>query len=383
MDEYDVVVVGGGIAGSVAAKYIARGGLKTLLVEKYKTPREKPCSGIQFPYFERIIGEEIPQNKLCKIQLNKVKMFLPNGKSYGSSFKMLNFMRKTFDHWLNQLAQRQGAEFIDECNLKDFEKREDHVLLRLHMKNRQTRQIKARYALDASGLRPTMRMKLRPGDFRKKSMGATLNYYVNGSCDLDPNTLYQFWNLEWNDAMFAWVYKKTLDDRKNYWVVGTGCNSGSIVGRQTLFYDYITREFSLQGEVVKKEGYSHSIDMSSKDRVWLGEERILMVGDAAGLVDQVRGVGMDSAALSGRLAAQALSAIDDNGDSVLREYARLTKSLVDQTRRNQSREINVLQSNDELQRYLSRRIVKTGLNLLHQSIRNKFRPLNKIVMLPP
>ncbi len=31
-----------------------------------------------------------------------------------------------------------------------------------------------------------------------------------------------------------------------------------------------------------------------------------MVGDAAGLIDLTRGVGMDSAALSGRLAAKAI-----------------------------------------------------------------------------
>ncbi|GAF80705.1 unnamed protein product, partial [marine sediment metagenome] len=49
MDRYDAVVVGGGIGGSVAARFLATGGSKTLLIEKFKTPRDKPCSGIQFP----------------------------------------------------------------------------------------------------------------------------------------------------------------------------------------------------------------------------------------------------------------------------------------------------------------------------------------------
>jgi flavin-dependent dehydrogenase len=31
--EYDVIIVGGGIAGSITAKYAAQGGLKTLLIE--------------------------------------------------------------------------------------------------------------------------------------------------------------------------------------------------------------------------------------------------------------------------------------------------------------------------------------------------------------
>ena len=57
MKDYDTIVVGGGIAGSITAEYAAQGGLSILLIEKEKTPREKPCSGIQFPCFERILGE--------------------------------------------------------------------------------------------------------------------------------------------------------------------------------------------------------------------------------------------------------------------------------------------------------------------------------------
>ena len=150
MNSFDVIVVGGGIAGSVAAKYAAQGGLRTLLVEKDKTPRDKPCSGIQFPYFERIIGEKIPNDRLCAIQLKKVKLVLPNGRSYGSSFNMLNFMRKPFDQWLNQVAQRHGATFIDECRLCDFEREKDHIVVYLQKKNTPIQQYTTQHLVDAS-----------------------------------------------------------------------------------------------------------------------------------------------------------------------------------------------------------------------------------------
>ena len=65
MKTYDVVIIGGAIAGPVAAKFCAQLNLKTLLVEQFKVPREKPCSGIQFPYFEKIIGDPIPPERLC------------------------------------------------------------------------------------------------------------------------------------------------------------------------------------------------------------------------------------------------------------------------------------------------------------------------------
>ncbi len=53
MKEYDVFVAGGAVAGPVAAKFCAKQNLKTLLVKQAKVPREKPCSGIQFPYSEK------------------------------------------------------------------------------------------------------------------------------------------------------------------------------------------------------------------------------------------------------------------------------------------------------------------------------------------
>jgi len=383
MEEYDIVIIGGGIAGSVAAKFAAQGGLKVLMVERYKTPREKPCSGIQFPYFQRIIGETIPKNQLCKVRLNKVKIYLPNGKSIGSPFGMLNFMRKPFDHWLNTIAQERGAKFRDECMLKDFEEFEDYVDIQLLEKDESITAVRTRYLLDATGLRPKIRMKLRPNDFKGRPSGATLNYYINGTANLNPNTLYQFWNIDWNDAMFAWIYMKTLDDGNNYWVVGTGCNTGKVIDRQTLFYDYVKQKFNIQGEIIKKEGFSITIDMNSKERIWLGENRILMVGDAAGLIDQVRGVGIDAAALSGRFAAMAILEADKKKTKAIDEYKRLTTKIVAQTKRNQNREINVFTNNDQLQEHLNKNIIKMGLGIIFHGIINNLRSLEDFVLLPP
>jgi len=43
--DYDVIVVGGGPGGSSAARFCARAGLKTRLIEKERMPRYKPCGG--------------------------------------------------------------------------------------------------------------------------------------------------------------------------------------------------------------------------------------------------------------------------------------------------------------------------------------------------
>ncbi len=382
--DYDVFIAGGGIAGSTAARFAAKAGLKTLFVERHKTPRNKPCSGIQFGYFEKMLGAEVPRERLCNYQLKKIKLYLPNGKSFGSNFKMLNFMRKPFDDWLNIIAQEEGAEFQDDCVCQKVEEKEDYnVVTLVKPKQKETFEIKAKYVIDATGLRPKIRSQLRPQDTSSGSEGGTLNYYIDGEADLDPETLYQFWNLDWGNAMFAWIYIKTLDDGKDYWVVGTGGNNIDVQQYQDRFYNAMKEKFNINGNIVKREGYKTNMDMYSKDRVWLGQNRILMVGDAAGLIDQVRGVGMDAAAMSGRIAARAIAYAEKKNTSALVKYTKLMRRITGQTIRNQQRELNVHKSNEELQNYMESTMMKMGLKMVFQALLNKFRSGEKQVLLPP
>ena len=379
MKEYDVFIGGGGIAGSICAKYAAKGGLKTLFVEKYKTPRMKSCSGIQFGYFEKILGEEIPKERLCTNEINRVSMHLPNGKSMKAPFKMFNFMRDVFDDWLNQVAIENGAEFRDECTLVDWDEKEDCVIITVSDKDKNTEEIKAKYLIDATGMNSRVRKKLRPEDYEKRSSGATVNYYFKGEGDLDPKVLYQYWNMDFNNYMFAWVYNKS-----GLWVIGTGYDKDiSKVGKK--FFEYIKNEYNLEGEIVKTEGFSSNMDMS-ETRVNLGEGRIFYIGDTAGLVDMARGVGMDAAALSGRLAAKAIIKTESNGKkkkSAIEIYKKLMKKTVTQTVNHTGKGIIYLKDNDELMAYLKKSMLKMGIGMMFQNFFNKFRSGEKQTLLPP
>jgi len=379
MKEYDVFIAGGGIAGSICAKYAAKGGLKTLFVEKYKTPRMKSCSGIQFGYFEKILGEKIPKEKLCTNEINKVSMHLPNGKKMKAPFKMFNFMRDVFDDWLNQVGIENGAEFRDESSLVDWEEQKEYVIITISDKDKNTEKIKAKYLIDATGMNSQVRKKMRPGDYKKRSSGATVNYYFKGVGDLDPKVLYQYWNMDFNNYMFAWVYNKS-----GLWVIGTGYDKEiSKVGKR--YFEYIKEEYNLEGEIVKKEGFSSNMDMS-ETRVNLGEGRIFFIGDTAGLVDMARGVGMDAAALSGRLAAKAIIKTEHNGrkkKSAIDIYRNLMKKTVDQTVKNTGKGIHNLKDNDELMAYLKKSMLKMGMGMFFQNFFNKFRSAEKQTLLPP
>ena len=224
------------------------------------------------------------------------------------------------------------------------------------------------------------RLRYRTQGFRKGNSGASLNYYYKDTDgDLHPNVLYQVWNLDFNDRMFAWVYKKS-----DLWVIGTGSDH-NVKDHQHRFVDYIKDRYNFKGDnLVKKEGFSSTMDYDNPDRVWLGNERVLMAGDSAGLIDLYRGVGMDIAALSGRLAAKAIcKGLTNPKIDVYETYAQMMKKHVKQTQRNQYREINQFTKNADLQKHLDKTFKKQGLIMLFQGWLNRLRSPERITLLPP
>jgi len=371
MNTYDVTVVGGGIAGSVAAQFAARAGLKTLLIEKLKTPRNKACSGIQFPYLERLVGRRAPREVLCRNELLKVEMVTPGGRVVRGRMRMLNFWRSTFDSWLNSLAGNAGAEFCDEARLTGFRVEDLGIEVRVAAKNGE-RSLRTRYLIGADGLNSGVRRSLRPTDSKGKASGA-LNYYFAGAADLDPNTLYMFYSREFSPLMFAWVYKK--DD---WWVVGTGADKNLLDYARRLL-KYVQEKYALRGELVKKEGFSSPLEFS----VYLGQGMVLLAGDAAGLVDLYRGLGMDNAALSGRLAVKAILESESTGCAPILAYQRLMRRVVHKTAENARRQAARYATDEALNRSLSYpNLMKDGLLMLSAAQLNKVLPAERTIMLP-
>jgi flavin-dependent dehydrogenase len=365
MDKYDAVVVGGGIAGSVGARLLAECGFRALLLGKHETPRNKACSGIQFMYLERLVGEKIPRDALCRNELHQVEMVTPNGRAITGRMTMLNFWRSTFDSWLNSVAVRKGAEFRDETSLVDFRHEANQVALRVSgIAGEQ--EITTRYLIGADGMSSAIRKKLRPEHFGKRPSGATVNYYFKSDTKLDPSTLYMFYNGRFSPLMFAWVYRK--DD---WWIVGMGAD------RDLL--KYVEERNSFKGELVRKEGFSSPMEPS----IYLGDGSVLLAGDAAGLVDMYRGLGMDNAALSARFAVKAIVEAEKTGRPAVGFYERLMSGMVNKMHRNERRQAARYATEESLQKSLSTPdMIKDGMLMLATVQLDKLLPPERTVTLP-
>src|SRR5262245_35457132 len=92
MQPFDVAIVGAGPAGSSCAAFCAMAGLRTLLLDREKFPREKVCGDCLnpscWPVLERLDlaakVRDLPHSKLCSVAFiaidgREVTVDLPSG----------------------------------------------------------------------------------------------------------------------------------------------------------------------------------------------------------------------------------------------------------------------------------------------------------------
>lgn len=366
-----MVVVGGGIAGSVAARYTARNGFETLLLEGKATPRNKPCSGVQLPYMERLLGTDIPRDVLCRNQLSKVVITTPKGRELSGRLPMLNYWRRDFDAWLNKLAVDAGAEFRDSTRVEGIKWNHNEIKVDLGRT-----EVTTRYLVGADGLSPysITRRSLRPEDFGEKTTATAINYYFKGEGDVDPRTLYVFYRRQFSNLMFSWLYYKD-----NEIVIGSSSEENPKTCADS-FYKYIKEKFRLRGEIDHKEGYSTTF----LGGIFLGKDKLLLAGDAAGLLDLYRGVGMDTAALSGRLASMAILKSTEGSGTAIDHYNHLSRHLVKTINDNNEKQKERYRSNYKIEESLSLlNILKGKAYMTYAQLMNKILPIEKTILLPP
>ena len=98
---YDVIVVGGGPAGATAALYCVRHGLKTLLVDKSRFPRDKICGDAisgKSVRFLRELGLDSELNFVPRVRATGVKFSSPNGRIASIPFSPAKAKRQAYGY---------------------------------------------------------------------------------------------------------------------------------------------------------------------------------------------------------------------------------------------------------------------------------------------
>ena len=119
--KYDVVIVGAGPSGSTSAKCLAEKGVKVLLIDKEKFPRDKPCGGglptkvlNRFPYVLDLI-DSISYGSITYSASLKYRLKIQRDKPL-----IATILRKNFDNGLVKIAVAKGVDFLDEKTVTDI-----------------------------------------------------------------------------------------------------------------------------------------------------------------------------------------------------------------------------------------------------------------------
>ena len=149
MTNYDVVIVGAGPGGSIAAKEAAEKGLKTIFFERGRRPGEKNASGcglgprmwLDFDFMKELTPDECPSMRAGAAARNYFVNSEDEVSSYimtrptesvtyepAKSFITMNVYRSEFDPWLAKYATDAGAELKTSTLIVGLLKEDDKVV---------------------------------------------------------------------------------------------------------------------------------------------------------------------------------------------------------------------------------------------------------------
>lgn len=176
MPDAQVIVVGGGPAGSSAAYFMARAGLDVLLLDRARFPRDKPCSEYMSPQASRILAEMGALDAVERsgaAQLTGIRVHAPNGATIhgefiathgyrGYSDRGLAVRRTILDAILLDRARNAGVRVEESVRVTDVVKDESGRVtgVRASRAGHASETISARMVIGADGLRSVIGRRL-------------------------------------------------------------------------------------------------------------------------------------------------------------------------------------------------------------------------------
>ena len=312
--DFDVVVIGGGPSGSVAATDLARAGRHVLLLDR--AGRIKPCGGAIPP---RLIKDfDIPDHLLVE-KATSARMIAPSSKEVdmpvGDGFVGM-VDRDVFDEWLRARAALTGAERRT-GNFTRIDRDADGCAVVVYTERRggDEHRVRARCVIGADGARSAVARQELPEAGRVPCVFAYHEIVKSppASAAFNPSRCDVVYQGKYSPDFYAWVFPH-------------GDTTSIGVGSANKGYelrDAITRLRTENGmddcETIRCEGAP--IPMKPLKR-WDNGRDVLVAGDAAGVVAPASGEGIYYAMAAGRFAADAVQVFLATGDARALKGAR-------------------------------------------------------------
>jgi len=322
-EKYDLIVVGAGPGGSVAAKEAAEKGLSVLLLER---DREiglpiRCAEAVGYKGLAEFFSDDhwVMKNHRRKY---KLRFVAPDGTpldlDHDSEAAVLD--RKNFDYELGRQAALAGAQVLTQANVTGLLKTESIVQgIVLEYQNK-TYQIQSSMVIGADGTETRVgRWAGIPTAPKLKDLEACVQYTMT-DIDIDPERMDFYFGIDVAPNGYAWVFPKG-DRTAN---VGLGVDGEHSKDKKAIDYlnDFVAKNFP-NGSIINVTCGGVICGQTLQDISGAG---IMLVGDAAHHTNAISGGGIVNAMKAGRIAAAvAVEAVKKNDFSAafLKKYDQL------------------------------------------------------------
>jgi len=330
---YDVVVVGAGPAGATAAKFLVEKGEKVLLIDKSMFPRDKPCGG----------GLSVRTLKRFNyISKDLIASYSFSGRIHSSSLKYqvqlhkdepiaAFVLRKDFDDGLLRLAIEKGTIFMDGKTATDISLLPDKVKIKLN----NGEYVESKLVIGADGIWSTIAQKSGLGHHYQHTGRCLFQEFPLASSLLDEyfteKRIFHFHLRFMGIIGYGWVFPKK--DSVNIGIGEIKPSASLPTNRPSLkeFYENYIRllkESKIIPPTINRGKIQGGIlPLTPLKKTFT--DRVVLCGDAAGLMNPLTGDGIDYAMTSGKIAAEVCTEALEAGDTsaaFLSKYQRLWKN---------------------------------------------------------
>ncbi len=327
--EYDVLVIGAGPGGSMAARFAARHGLRVLLIEKRPEigVPVRCAEGISRAWMEEV---EIPVEKhWIDAEIDGAKIYSPDEKSVvvlsaEQAGNEVGFVlnREYFDKYLASLAAEEGAEIWLKSPAVGILKEDGRVKGAIVRKFGEKVEVRAKIVIAADGFESqAARWAGLNTVLRERDVVSCVQYRMT-NIDIEENFTH-FYIGSCAPGGYLWIFPK---GRKEANVgIGVALNKLHKPGEVKMYLDeFIEKHPNLRkGNVLQIVTGAVSTCPVPKRIV---DNGIMLVGDAARLIDPITGGGIANACISGKYAGEvAAKCINNPTKECLEEYQELVK----------------------------------------------------------
>ena len=302
-DFFDVIVVGGGPAGSTAAHDLARTGRKVMLLDR--AGRIKPCGGAIPP---RLIRDFNIPDHLLKAKIRSARMIAPSRKAVDMPIDTGGYVgmvdRDDFDEWLRERAVSAGAERRT-GSFEVYQRADDgYSIVTWRDKTDRLHSARARAVVGADGANSAVARAALPPSGRAPFVFAyheIIRTPPQGDpAAVSPTRCDVYYQSEVSPDFYGWVFP-----HGDSISVGTGSAKKGFSLRNSVAA--LRKQCGLEGvETIRREGAPLPLYPAKR---WDNGRDVILAGDAAGVVAPASGEGIYYAMLSGRLAADACHAM--------------------------------------------------------------------------